>query len=176
MVGEPGQSAPGGSVYYSFADYNAISNAKSQGLSSNQDINGLSMNISADASGSIPDRLYNDIFTANGISLSDVYYKGDTSADEIIGHLFLYKIAYDVFKDSDPELAGIISDTADGFAQHLSDNEYMLLDATGQPTTWGKMNREYFYTYRWGASSSPLTASVLLCAFKVAAYVTGYQK
>ena len=176
VVGEPGQSAPGGSVYYSFADYNAISNAKSQGLSSNQDINGLSMNISADASGSIPDRLYNDIFTANGISLSDVYYKGDTSADEIIGHLFLYKIAYDVFKDSDPELAGIISDTADGFAQHLSDNEYMLLDATGQPTTWGKMNREYFYTYRWGASSSPLTASVLLCAFKVAAYVTGYQK
>lgn len=27
---------------------------------------------------------------------SDLYYKGDTSTDEVIGHLFLYKVAFDV--------------------------------------------------------------------------------
>lgn len=175
VEGEPGYSTPTGGVYYSFANYSAA-NKQAAGLSTNESKNGLSMNISVDASGTIPARLYNDILAANGVDLTKVVYKGDTSTDEVIGHLFLYKIAYDVFKDSDPELAQIIATTMDNFAQHLSDNEYMLIDAAGQPTTWGKMNRQYFYTYRWGASSSPLTAGVLLCAFKTAAYVTGDQK
>jgi hypothetical protein len=27
---------------------------------------------------------------------SELFYKGDTSTDEVIGHLFLYKVAFDV--------------------------------------------------------------------------------
>ena len=118
---------------------------------------------------------WNDLL-GSGVKLQDIVYKGDTSTDEIIGHLFLYKLAFDVFRTEDIELAGIIANTMDRFAQHLADNEYMLVDASGQPTTWGKMNRQYFYTYRWGAPSSPLTAAVLLTAFKLAAYTTGYEK
>lgn len=32
---------------------------------------------------------------------SDLVYKGDTSSDTLIGHLFLYKIAFDILDESD---------------------------------------------------------------------------
>lgn len=125
------------------------------------------------ASGTIPPRLYE---LMGSPELDKIVYKGDTSMDEVIGHLFIYKIAYDILGPDDPELAEIIADTMEKFAQHLSDNSWMLVDGTGQPTTWGKLNREYFYSYRWGSPAGPMNCSVLLCAFKVAAYVTGNQK
>lgn len=34
---------------------------------------------------------------------SDLIYKGDTSTDEVIGHLFIYKIAFDILDERDPE-------------------------------------------------------------------------
>lgn len=178
LHGEAGGNADSyrGTIYYDFSDYNesnpvAVGKSSSGGIVNNEDLKGIRV----DASGTIPERLWNDLL-GQDVSIQDIVYKGDTSTDEIIGHLFIYKLAYDVFRTEDPELAEIIADTVDRFAQHLADNEYMLVDASGQPTTWGKMNRQYFYTYRWGAPSSPLTASVLLTAFKLAAYTTGYEK
>ncbi|MDR2749192.1 MAG: Ig-like domain-containing protein [Clostridiales bacterium] len=126
-----------------------------------------------DASGEIPERLFK---ASEALSKDDLVYKGDTSTDEIIGHLFIYKIAYDILGSEDPELAGIISDTMDRFAQHVADNSYMLVDMTGQPTTWGRMSRDFFYSYTYGFASSPLYSSVLLSTFKTAAYVTGSKK
>ncbi len=128
-----------------------------------------------DASGEIPSRLWNDLLALTGASVSDIVYKGDTSSDEIIGHLFLYKVAYDVFLGDDDEIAGLISSTMDRLAQHLSDNGYMLVDGTGQPSTWGKFNREYFLNASQ-LGGAPLTSSVALSLFKLAAYVTGDQK
>ena len=178
LHGEVGGNADNyhGSIYYDFSDYSesdpfAVGRSHSEGVINNEDLKGIHV----DASGTIPERLWTDLL-GSGVTIQDIVYKGDTSTDEIIGHLFIYKLAYDIFRTEDPELAGIIADTMDRFAQHLADNEYMLVDASGQPTTWGKMNRKYFYTYRWGAPSSPLTASVLLTAFKLAAYTTGYER
>lgn len=39
-----------------------------------------------------------DIVRVNGVQYNktDLFYKGDTSTDEIIGHIFLYKVAYDI--------------------------------------------------------------------------------
>ena len=34
---------------------------------------------------------------------SDMIYKGDTSTDEVIGHMFIYKIAFDILDENDPE-------------------------------------------------------------------------
>ena len=50
----------------------------------------------------IPDVL-RSILTVNGTvyEKSDLVYKGDTSTDEIIGHLFIYKIAFDILDDTD---------------------------------------------------------------------------
>jgi hypothetical protein len=128
---------------------------------------------SVDASGTIPERL---IKASGAASKDDIVYKGDTSTDEIIGHLFIYKIAYDILGPDDPELAKIIADTMDRFAQHISDNSYMLVDMTGQPATWGRMSREFFCSYTSGFAASPLNSAVLLSAFKTAAYVTGSKR
>lgn len=135
--------------------------------------------VTADASGSFPTRLWNDLVAAGEISstatIDQLTYKGDTSSDEIIGHLFLWKVAYDVLGSEDAEIKQIISDTADRFAQHITDNGYMMVDGTGQPDTWSKFNRAFFYNSSQ-LGGAPLTAAVCLCIFKVAYYVTGNVK
>jgi len=130
--------------------------------------------VTVDASKSIPQRLWDDLI-GSGYDVSDIVYKGDTSADEIIGHLFIYKLAYDVLGSEDKEMAKLISETMDSFCQHLVDNGYALCDGSGQPTTWGKFSRTYFHNGQVLGGAS-LQSAVCLCIFKVAAYITGYQK
>ena len=130
--------------------------------------------LKVDASGEIPQRLWDDLI-GEGRTIEDIVYKGDTSSDEIIGHVFLYKLAYDILGPEDPELAQMISYTMDRFAQHLVDNSYNMVDGSGQPTTWAKFSRTYFHNGQV-LGGAPLNAMVLLTVFKVAAHVTGYQK
>lgn len=130
--------------------------------------------LKVDATGEIPERLWNDLIP-EGKDIDDIFYKGDTSSDEIIGHVFLYKLAYDILGPEDPELAALIANTMDKFAQHLVDNSYTMVDGSGQPTTWAKFSRTYFHNGQV-LGGAPLNAMVLLSVFKVAAHVTGYQK
>lgn len=127
-----------------------------------------------DASEEIPQRLWDDLI-GSGYELTDVVYKGDTSSDEIIGHLFIYKLAYDILGEEDPEIKVLITTTVEKFAQHLVDNSYCLTEGTGQPTTWGKFNRAYLHNGQ-NVGGGALQSTVLLTAFKLASYVTGDQK
>ena len=127
-----------------------------------------------DASAEMPERLWNDLI-GSGYDIEDVVYKGDTSSDEVIGHLFIYKLAYDILGDEDPELKELIVNTVEKFAQHLVDNGYSLCEATGQPTTWGKYNRTYLHNGQ-NLGGAPLQSAVLLSALKLASYMTGNQK
>ena len=127
-----------------------------------------------DASGEIPARLWDDLI-GGGYSVSDVIYKGDTSGDELIGHMFIYKLMYDILGEEDEELRLLIVNAIDNIAQHISDNGYQLVDGTGQGTTWGKYDRQTFLS-GGGLAMAPLHAEVLLCIFKTAAYITGYEK
>ena len=75
---------------------------------------------------------------------TDLIYKGDTSTDEVIGHLFLYKIAFDILSKDDPEekaLKDLIRSTMIRFCTMLTNNGYNFVDATGQGTKWGKISR-----------------------------------
>ncbi len=130
--------------------------------------------LKVDATKEIPERLWNDLIGA-GYDVEDIFYKGDTSADEIIGHLFLYKLAYDILGEEDPELANLIVNAVDKFAQHLVDNSYCLVDGSGQPTTWGKFSRTYLHNGQV-LGGAPLQTMVLLSVFKLAHYLTGEQK
>lgn len=130
--------------------------------------------VTVDASAKVPERLWNDILGSD-VSPEDIIYKTDTSADELIGHMFLFKLMYDIIAPEDPEIKEILVDAIDNLAQHLSDNSYMLCDATGQPTTWANFSRSLTASPSAVAESS-LHALVLLSVFKTAAYITGYQK
>jgi AraC-like DNA-binding protein len=121
-------------------------------------------------------KILNDQLVFDGVKYneSDIVYKGDTSSDEIIGHLFIYKIAYDILNDNNPEekeLKSLVKETVLNLANHFYSNGYSLLDATGQGTTWGKTTRDYLnsdYSYE----DCTLNSLVLLCIFKLAYYVS----
>ncbi len=130
--------------------------------------------LKVDATKEIPERLWNDLIGA-GYEVEDIFYKGDTSADEVIGHLFIYKLAYDILGEEDPELGELIVNAVDKFAQHLVDNSYCLVDGSGQPTTWGKFSRTYLHNGQV-LGGAPLQTLVCLNVFKLAYYLTGEQK
>lgn len=139
-------------------------------LLNNENLRGVKV----DASAKVPERLWNDLI-GEQYSPEDIIYKTDTSADELIGHMFIFKLMYDIIAPEDPELKELLITAVDNLAQHLSDNSYMLVDATGQPTTWANFGRTLFCTGSSVAETS-LHALVLLSIFKTAAYITGYQK
>ncbi|MBR3588811.1 MAG: Ig-like domain-containing protein [Clostridia bacterium] len=130
--------------------------------------------VTVDASGEIPERLWNSL-VGSDVLKSDVIYKGDTSADELIGHAFILKLMYDILGDEDKELKELMVTAIDNLAQHLVDNGYMLVDGSGQPTTWSNFSRTTFNTSS-AVPMAPLHAMVILSIFKTAAYMTGYEK
>jgi hypothetical protein len=165
-----------GYIYWAFnGDGTASGTSTLTPTNSGYYLNGENLReVVVDASGEIPARLWNDMI-GEGYSVEDIIYKGDTSSDEIIGHLFLYKLAYDILGSEDAELKQIISNTVDRLAQHVTDNGYMMVDGSGQPGTWSKYNRAFFLNSSQ-LGGAPLTASVILSLLKLAHYVTGYQK
>jgi hypothetical protein len=91
---------------------------------------------------------------------SDLIYKGDTSTDEVIGHLFIYKIAFDVLDEDDPEeqaLKELIKATMVNFCTCLTNNDYTMVDATGQGTSWAKLSHT-FLTSDFTLEDAPLKA------------------
>ncbi len=139
-------------------------------LLNNENLRGVTI----DASKQVPERLWNDLLGSN-VTPDMVTYKTDTSADELVGHMFIFKLINDIIAPEDPEIKAILVEAVDSLAQHLSDNSYMLCDGTGQPTSWGNFSRTV-YCAGTSVAQSPLHALVLLNIFKTAAYITGYQK
>jgi hypothetical protein len=163
-----------GYVYWEFADDGKTATGVStKGVNdSGYYLNGENLRgVTVDASGDIPDRLWNDLI-GEEYTRADIVYKGDTSSDELIGHLFIYKLAFDILGPEDEELKQIIVNTLSRLSQHIVDNGYQMIDGAGQPGTWSKFNREFFYN-RAQLGGAPLTAAVILSLLKLTAYVTG---
>jgi hypothetical protein len=100
-------------------------------------------------------------------------WKADTSSDEIVGHFFLFGIAWDLLPD--PALKRRIATTAARVMDHILQHGLYLTDVTGQPTYWGRWSPDYFATAR-GRPDSPLNALELLSFLKTAWHVTGEPK
>jgi hypothetical protein len=98
-------------------------------------------------------------------------WKGDTSSDEIVGHFFLYSIAWDLLPDA--ALKKQIAETTRRIMDHIVEHGYYLVDETGKPTTWGRWSPEYFKNE---PADSPLNSLELLSFLKSAAHITGDAK
>jgi hypothetical protein len=105
-------------------------------------------------------------WTADGL----YEWKADTSSDEIVGHFFLYSVAWDLLPDQ--ELRQRIRATVTRIADHILEHGYNLTDITGRPTTWGRWSRQYFDS-KAGAPDSALNSLELLSLLKAAAHITG---
>ena len=106
-------------------------------------------------------------WTADG----QIYWKGDTSSDEIVGHMFAFGIAYDLLPDAD--LKKRIAAATRRIMDHIVSNGYYLVDVDGHPTTWGKWSPKYFAEDH---EDSALNALELLSFLKTTAHITGDER
>lgn len=101
-------------------------------------------------------------------------WKGDTSSDEICGHMFGYFLYHELVAD-DVEKQ-IIATHISKIVDHLIKNNYTLTDIDGSPTRWGvwspdRLNRDP----EWSPDQS-LNSMELLSFLKLAYHVTKNEK
>ncbi len=124
-----------------------------------------------DASAPIPERLAK-LYRGLGYTDDDVFYKADTSSDEITLQLLQLYFAHKYLACDDPELDELIKDAVTNILNHIIDNGYELHDFTGKATTWAKWNTGYFMTED-GWVDACLNSAELLSYHLIAIDITG---
>eukprot|EP00817_Percolomonadidae_sp_ATCC50343_P007048 CAMPEP_0117418966 /NCGR_PEP_ID=MMETSP0758-20121206/643_1 /TAXON_ID=63605 /ORGANISM="Percolomonas cosmopolitus, Strain AE-1 (ATCC 50343)" /LENGTH=341 /DNA_ID=CAMNT_0005199789 /DNA_START=673 /DNA_END=1695 /DNA_ORIENTATION=- len=69
-------------------------------------------------------------------------WKGDTSSDEIVGHLFAYPLVHDLLAETTEEKY-LAKSLILNITKYIIQNNYFLMDVTGKRTTWGVWNPKY---------------------------------
>ena len=101
-------------------------------------------------------------------------WKGDTSSDEICGHMFGYYFYYEFAADAEEKK--IVRKHVAGIVDHLLSNNHSLTDIDGHPTRWGvwspdKLNKDP----EWSPDRN-LNSMELLGFLKLAYYMTADEK
>ena len=99
-------------------------------------------------------------------------WKGDTSSDEIDGHIFAYGIYYDLVADEDEKKR--LSDAMGRIMGHIVDNDFLLIDVDGEHTRWGVWSPSYL-NGPWKDQQGLNSLEILAC-LKTAYHITGNQK
>jgi hypothetical protein len=99
-------------------------------------------------------------------------WKGDTSSDEIDGHMYVYSVYYDVCADEQEKKE--IREKTGLIMGYIVDHDFYLIDTDGKPTTWGKWNPEVFKTD--GPFLKGLNSLEILSYLMTAEHITGDPK
>ena len=70
----------------------------------------------------------------------DWQWKGDTSSDEVAGHMFAYSILAKIMNGSSTETGQQALDLISNIVYYIVSNDFYLIDVTGLPTSWGVWN------------------------------------
>lgn len=101
-------------------------------------------------------------------------WKGDTSSDEIVGHMFVYPLFYDLVAEG--EMKTRVKNLVQRIMGHIVDHDFHLIDLDGKPTRWAvwapdSINFKPNWWYERGINSLQI-----LSFLKAAYHVTGDQK
>jgi hypothetical protein len=96
-------------------------------------------------------------------------WKGDTSSDEIDGHLFAYGVYYDLVADAHEREQ--IADVVGRIMGYIVDNDFLLIDVDGEPTRWGVWSPRYL-NGPW-KDQQGLNSLEILAHLKTAYHITG---
>ena len=101
-------------------------------------------------------------------------WKGDTSSDEIVGHMFAYPLFYELVADG--EMKERVKSVVQKLMDHIVDNGFHLIDLDGKPTRWGvwspdSLNNSNEWLYEKGINSLQI-----LSFLQSATFVTGDPK
>lgn len=99
-------------------------------------------------------------------------WKGDTSSDEIDGHLFAYSVYYDLVADEEEkqEIAAVVG----RIMTHIVDNDFLLVDVDGEHTRWGIWSPKLLNA-TW-IDQQGLNSLEILAHLKSAYHITGNEK
>ena len=103
-----------------------------------------------------------------------VEWRGETSSDEITGHLYAYSVFYDLCADGEEKKK--IADAVRKIVDHIMAHEWRLADADGTPTTWGNwapesINGDGKWVFERGINSLEILSYLI-----TARHVTGDEK
>jgi hypothetical protein len=101
-------------------------------------------------------------------------WQGDTSSDEIVGHIFVYPLVSDLVGTKNATVGGKARQLLLDIMSYIQRNDWYLIDANGKRTKWGVWNPaqinddEFFYDER-GVNSNQIL-SWLITAYRVRPY------
>ena len=99
-------------------------------------------------------------------------WKGDTSSDEIDGHLFAYGIYYALAADAHEKEQ--IANVVGRIMGYIVDHDFLLIDVDGEPTRWGVWSPRYL-NGPW-KDQQGLNSLEILAHLKTAYHITGNSK
>lgn len=108
-----------------------------------------------------------------------MYWKSDTSADEIDGHYLAFYTYWEHIAKHDPELRARHIKQVREVTDYIVDNGYLFLDWDGERTRWGFWNPELLNNDPNRFLETGLNSLHILSFLKTAHYITGdakYQK
>ncbi|MCE1199281.1 MAG: hypothetical protein LWW85_09970 [Marinilabiliales bacterium] len=101
-------------------------------------------------------------------------WKGDTSSDEIVGHMFAYPLFYDLVAKG--EMKERVKGLVDRLMTHIVDHNFELTDLDGLATRWAVWNPDSLnHSPRWMYEKG-INSLQILAFLKGAAHVTGNPK
>lgn len=105
-----------------------------------------------------------------------VYWKSDTSSDEIDGHYLAFYAYYEHIAKDDPAEKAVLEKQVRALTDHIVGNNYQLIDWTGRRTYWGFWNPEMLNGDKEHYVENGLNALQILSFLKVAHHITGDGK
>ena len=99
-------------------------------------------------------------------------WKGDTSSDELDGHLFAYSVYHDLVADEKEKKN--MAEVVHRIMTHIVDNDFLLIDLDGQHTTWGVWTPRML-NGEWKLQRN-LNSLEILSMLKTAHHITGDHK
>ncbi|MCD6200313.1 MAG: hypothetical protein J7K46_00725 [Bacteroidales bacterium] len=103
-------------------------------------------------------------------------WKGDTSSDEITGHMYGYTIFWEIIAQDDPVLKKEVKDHVTRIVDYIVNNEYLLKDIDGKHTTWGVWAPEYLNDNPDWAPERGINSLEILSYLKLAWQVSKKKK
>ena len=99
-------------------------------------------------------------------------WKGTTSSDEFVGHLFATAVM-NQFVAETPDEKKRVADFIDQILTHIISNNYYFIDADGKPTRWGRWNPEYLNGYPESISDRKLGSTTIIAGLQLGYALTG---
>ncbi len=106
----------------------------------------------------------------------DMYWKSDTSSDEIDGHYMAFYTYYEHIAKYDREESETLKSQVRKLTDYIADNGYQLIDWDGERTRWGFWNPGALNGNPVHYLENGLNSLEILSFLKVAYYITGDPK